>query len=647
MVAATPIAPARIVNELPYLGSPVIAPDGSHVVYIHSAVDPATGWPHPHLWIAALDGSDARRLTWSEASDHTPTWSPDGTTIAFIRSSLRGNEIALLDLAHGGDPRIVTTHTVAISHLAWSPDGTTLLYTARIDPENPDEVPADPSAAPKVLVTTRLDYKQDGVGFVGDARMQLVTVEVVTGERTQQTHAAIDHLAPSWSPDGSHIAFTTTTHQGYLAKLGILDLASGEITTFGREGYTISQVRWTPDGEALIFAEGERFISADVWMRYDLATRTAVALTGEVEILATAMPTGPLWRDATHTVIHGLRRACTGFWTLDITTGEIAELVQTTWHGYEAAMLPDGSGAMVAMSSLDGTLGLSRIDFADGSTTPIRDVGTPFFAETPAAQWELVTIDRDGVTIEGWLLKPAAFDPARRYPLVLDVHGGPNFWHAPNIDALGQVLATHGILVLRPNPRGSSSYGPDFQRAVWGDFGGEDWRDLLAILDHVETFPYVDGEHIGIYGYSYGGFMASWAITQTDRFRAAIVGAPCFDYASYYGTADIGWFFHGMPLEASPWDDPTFLARSPSEFIQHATTPTLILHGEADENAPIGQSEQLFVSLKKLGVETVFVRYPGASHMFPWYGHPEHRIDLLERALAWFTRFLGESPAPI
>jgi len=198
------------------------------------------------------------------------------------------------------------------------------------------------------------------------------------------------------------------------------------------------------------------------------------------------------------------------------------------------------------------------------------------------------------------------------------------------------------VLVL--NPRGSTGYGRDFALAVRGDWGGEDWLDLQALLDDVVARPYVDAERTGITGYSYGGYMTSWAIGHTDRFKAAIVGSPCFDLESFFGTSDIGYHFGVTQHETTPWDDPAKLAaQSPSTFIQNATTPTLIAHGEADERCPIGQGEQLFISLKKLGVETVFARYPGVFHLFlnPG-GHPHLRLDYYERSLAWLKDHLGD-----
>jgi dipeptidyl aminopeptidase/acylaminoacyl peptidase len=225
----------------------------------------------------------------------------------------------------------------------------------------------------------------------------------------------------------------------------------------------------------------------------------------------------------------------------------------------------------------------------------------------------------------------------------LDVHGGPNSQYGPNFNAVQQLLATNGFLVVFVNPRGSTSYGREFTLRVSRDWGGEDYLDLMAALDSVLERPYADETRVGVWGYSYGGYMTAWMIGKSDRFKAAVCGAPCYDLRSMYGTSDIGHSFGdlhwgGPPNEHAAW----FAERSPSTYIENATAPTLIIHGEADERCPIGQGEQLFVGLRKAGREAEFVRYPNASHMLLRNGPPSYREDIYRRILGWFTRHLGQ-----
>jgi dipeptidyl aminopeptidase/acylaminoacyl peptidase len=274
----------------------------------------------------------------------------------------------------------------------------------------------------------------------------------------------------------------------------------------------------------------------------------------------------------------------------------------------------------------------------------ITNYNADVLAENPPAQRERFDIERNGYTIEAWLLKPADFDASKKYPAILEIHGGPNGFYGYAFTPLHQLLATNGFVTVYSNPRGSSSYGRDFTQQVTLDWGGEDYLDLMAVMDKTLELPYVDAERTGVSGYSYGGYMSAWIIGQTERFKAAVCGAPCFDLESMYGTSDISHTFGelqwgGEPHESEEW----YKAHSPSTYAHRATTPTLIIHGEADERCPIGQGEQMFVALLKAGCEVEFARYPGGAHGFRRNGPPEHREDCWERTLGWFKEHLGEA----
>jgi dipeptidyl aminopeptidase/acylaminoacyl peptidase len=280
-------------------------------------------------------------------------------------------------------------------------------------------------------------------------------------------------------------------------------------------------------------------------------------------------------------------------------------------------------------------------DLATKQSRVITDHNADLFAEAKPAAWERFDVERNGYTIEAWLLKPANFDPAKRYPVVLDVHGGPHSFYGYSFAAVQQALAAAGFIVVYSNPRGSGSYGRDFAQQVIQDWGGEDFLDLHAVLDEAATRPYVDPDRMGIYGYSYGGFMTAWTIGNSDRFKAAVCGAPVFNLASFYGTSDIGHVFGPLQCGGSPRErEEYYKAHSPSTHIHKATTPTLIVHGEADDRCPIGQGEELFVGLLNAGCEVEFVRFPEGSHAFMRTGYPAHRVEYLTRVIDWFQGHL-------
>ena len=283
-------------------------------------------------------------------------------------------------------------------------------------------------------------------------------------------------------------------------------------------------------------------------------------------------------------------------------------------------------------------------DRETGVSSTLTNHNQALFEQFPPAQWERLAVERNGFEIEAWLVKPADFDATRQYPLVLDIHGGPNGAYYPAWSSLQQILAGNDFCVVFSNPRGSSTYSRDFTRAVTKDWGGEDYLDLMAITDAAIALPFIDGARTGVYGYSYGGYMSSWIIGQTDRFKAAAIGAPAFDLHSMFGTSDISWFWGAYQWGGDPWEAETiYKDRSPSSHVQNAVTPSLILQAEGDIRCPVGQAQMLFAALKKRDVEAELVLYPGGDHGFIRTGEPTYGIDFHERIVAWFKKHLGEA----
>ena len=296
----------------------------------------------------------------------------------------------------------------------------------------------------------------------------------------------------------------------------------------------------------------------------------------------------------------------------------------------------------VVLSSYPGSPGeLYHVDLAAAAERQLTRCSQEYLAEHPPASMEKFSVERDDWEIECRLWLPPGFDQGQHYPLVLDIHGGPNGAFYDSFAPVQQVLAGAGYLVLTVNPRGSSTYGQDFMMSVLEDWGGEDYLDLMAAVDEVAARPYVDGARLGVHGYSYGGYMSAWIVGQDHRFKAAVVGAPCIDLYSMYGTSDIGVSFGedqwgGNPVDAAQ----KLIERSPIAYAANVDTPVLLLHGEADLRCPVSQSEEYFVLLKRLGKAVEFVRFPGCNHVFLRMGHPKMREEYLARTLAWFQRWV-------
>jgi dipeptidyl aminopeptidase/acylaminoacyl peptidase len=302
-----------------------------------------------------------------------------------------------------------------------------------------------------------------------------------------------------------------------------------------------------------------------------------------------------------------------------------------------------GSRAVVHVNSPTSPSNLVAVDLDNGAQSQVAAYNRSLLEACPAASLEKFTFVHEGSEIQARVLFPADFDDSKQYPLVLDIHGGPNGRFSDSFDITHQVLVGAGYIVLAVNPRGSSSYGPDFLKAVLCDWGGEDSLDLMAAVDAVCERPYVDANKLGVHGYSYGGFMSSWIVGHDHRFKAAVVGAPCINLHSMYGTSDIGVSFGENQWGGSSVGDvDVLLAHSPLTHARNVQTPVLLMHGEVDYRCPVEQSEQFYVALKRQGKMVEFVRFPDSSHGFRKSGHPTFREEYLCRMLDWFGVYLNQ-----
>lgn len=651
MGTRTPLAPDTLVYDFTPASDPQVSPDGSRILYTLGKTDRASKKSTSQLWICAIDGGNARQLTQSGERTGGGRWSPDGMQVAFVSDRGRGRGIFVMPAGEGGEGRELTRHSQDIAGLAWSPDGARIAYTTAFDPNNPNEREPEKDAAPTVRVTRRIDYKQDTRGYLGDRRSQLFVVEVASGQRRQLTRDPADHYAPQWSPGGTRLAVQAPNRNGMCSQLALVDIASGAKTMVGPELGVAGHWSWSPRGDRIAFAGDTEQTGQLDYFVHDVATGVTRRLTDDLLALPDAgfppilPPSQPVWLDERRILFHAVRAGASTLQVIDVERRSVEPVA--SWQALHVGMSVDDARRYVVQghNSLDAFGEISVYDTHADTTTIITQHSKSVFDQHPPATWERFDVRRDDLTIEAWLLKSPDFDETKRYPLILDVHGGPQYFHGYRFDAIQQLLAANGFLVVFANPRGSASYGRRFAQQVIRDWGGEDYKDLLAVVDVVLKRPYVDAARTGIFGYSYGGYMTAWTIGQTDRFQAAVCGAPCFDLESMYGTSDIGHFFGalnwgGPPHAAREW----YAAHSPSTFAHQTRTPTLIFHGEADERCPIGQSEQMFVALKQAGCEVEFVRYPGGSHLdlLLTLGPLEHREDVLRRVLAWFKDHLGE-----
>ena len=653
---------ADLVYELRNVSDPAISPDGQRIVYTRSWAERDETSPATRSRLMLVDlnsgediaNADEREFTRGNA-DSWPRFSPDGRVLAFLRSAQPGEprQIWLMP-ADGGEGHQLTSAPKGVQDFSWSPDSGRIVYCA-------DTEPAAGAAAgkaadgPRVVEVNRLRYRHDLQGWRGDAHYHLFVIEVASGEVVPITHGDWDDFGAAWSPDGTMVAFVSGRREDRdsraLTEAYVVPAEGGEAECWSGGLKSVGAVAWAPDSTRLVAVASDDEAGMVLWQGWLYVLQPE----GEPRRITddTQRPTlggGPgaarqpeiRWTGDSRILFLGEHRGQSFIYQASLEGGEARQL----WGGGQlaAGLSLDGKAtrAVVSSTSPARPSDIQLVELGDGASSVIYDPNSAFLARQPAASMEKFSVERAGFQIECRLWFPPDFDAQSNYPLVLDIHGGPNGAFYDSYVPWQQALAGSGYLVLAVNPRGSSTYGNDFMMAVLDDWGGEDYLDLMAAVDSVSQREYVDQQRLGIHGYSYGGFMTSWTIAHSRRFGAAVVGAPCTNLYTMYGTSDIGISFGepqwGWTAEESP---EKLLARSPISHAAKVTAPVLLLHGEADARCPVGQSEEYFVALKRLGKTVEFVRFPDSNHAFPRAGHPRMREEYMARLVRWFDEWLG------
>ena len=616
-----------------------IAPDGRRVAWVERRVG-ADGVPDGHSDIYVTDlaaPATTRRLTATVGGKHAAesglAWSPDSRTIAFLSDAAKADHADIyLVPASGGAARRLTHADGVLAGLSFAPDGRTLgvLYTEH----------ANRALGPLAAAAHETGEIRD-VTF--EQRLSLVSP--TDGRIRPVTADDLYVYEYTWAPKGDHVALVAARGDGdnnwWRAALYRQDLDGGQPKLIYKPTLQIAFPAYAPDGQHIAFIEGlmsdQGSVGGDVYT-VPAAGGAAENLTPGVRSSATSLH----WIRGTEILVGTIIGGDTAIQRLDAATKQVT----TAWRGpetvsaggwsVEAAMAADGQTSAVIRSGfgtppevLAGPLGEWR------AVTSRNAAVHPAWGKSVSLKWK-----SDGYDVQGWLIYPADFDPARRYPLVVAVHGGPgaaetSSW--PGQGSTAMALAGGGYFLLLPNPRGSFGQGEAFTRGNVKDFGYGDLRDIQAGVDEALRSAPIDAGRIGIMGWSYGGFMTMWAVTQTTRFKAAVAGAGIANWQSYYGENKIDqWMvpFFG----ASVYDDPAVYAKSsPIQFIKNVKTPTLVLVGDSDAECPAPQSYEFWHALRGLGVDTRLVVYEHEGHHFT---KPEHQKDRARRTIGWFDAYL-------
>jgi len=609
-----------------------VAPDGAHAAWVQSHEDSGSGAVTLSIFVGDLNkpGSAPRRVTAdkdkAEHYENSIAWSPDGRNLAFLSDAEKEgqSQLYVIDVERG-KVRKLTSVTGALTAPSWSADGRSLavLFT--------ENAPHTQGPLEPVPVQTGVINQQIYI-------QRIAVVDAASGKLRQVSPADLYIYEYDWSRDGQRFVATGAPGPGddnwWIAQLYSISAESGKANSILKTPMQIANPVWSPDGMNVAFIGGimsdAGFNGGDIY--------TLPGAGGEPRNLTPDRKASPKW----------LRWLPSGqILFTENTDGAVGVSliepsgpdVKSLWNEPSALTLsvtPDMKMSAVIRDSFGrppevwaGPIGEWK------QITRINGELRPYWGEAKSVHWMSETFP-----VQGWLIYPQKFDPSRRYPLVVAVHGGPagmmtSRWPATyNYEIM---LAAAGYFVLCPNPRGSYGAGEAFTRANVRDFGYGDLRDILAGVDEVTRTMPIDPNRIGITGWSYGGFMTMWALTQTDRFHAAVAGAGIANWQSYYGQNSIDKWM--LPyFGASVYDDPEIYAHSsPITFIKNVKTPTLILVGERDGECPLPQSYEYWHALQTLGVENQFVVYANEGHRI---GKPDNRRDIVRRAIAWFDGHL-------
>jgi acylaminoacyl-peptidase len=649
--------------DIRQVSDPQITKDGKSVIYVLGWADKMVDQRYSNLWIVTGDGKDNRPLTTGSFRDTAPRLSPDGTRVAYISNRSGKNQIHVKWLDSGQEAQ-VTDVQQAPAGIEWSPDGKWIGYTARV-PAKPSwsirmpERPAGARWADPPIVVTELRWRQDGQGLIQPGYTHIFAVPATGGTPKQITSGDWNHGGGAaggggwaWSMDGKKVfvAANRIPDSEY-------DLKGGDIYAFNVDDGAVKKLtdRVGPDTNPTPSPDGKRI----AYLGHD-------------------------WKFQSYTVNHLylMNADGTGHKNLTPNLDRDVRNPQWTWDGKAIYFLVDErgntqlyscdveSGAVKAVTSGVQQLGqggqgaggftmANNLMVATVRSTPENPgdlVVVPAYRQNPQStrltsandslmmQYQLGSVEElsydsfDGKSIQGWIIKPPNFDATKKYPFILEIHGGPHAMYGVGFQHEMQIQAARGFVVLYTNPRGSTGYGEEFGNIIHTNYPGDDFTDLMKGVDKMVEKGYVDPKKLCVTGGSGGGLLTAWVIGHTDRFAAAVSQYPVTNWITQAGTADGGYTHSALWLKSFPWDNPKqFMDHSPVFFAKNFKTPTMVITGEADLRTPIAESEELYFALKSMHVPAVLIRVPEESHGIRQRN--SHYIAKIEHILAWMEKY--------
>ncbi len=649
------------------LDDPEISPDGKSVAYVVTRADKAENRTDSDIWLVPLTGGEPRQLTASPKHDRHPRWSPDGKWIVF--ESNRGGAFQLyLIAADGGEARQLTAIFTEATQPVWSPDGRQVAFVSAVFPEfskkpfkesddlNKKKIDEREKSKVKARLITRLLYRHWD-SWVDDKRQHVFIVPVKDGAATgdprdltpgdrdaiptSSTFSAGDDFA--FSADGRKLAYTATPvparEEAWLTNHDLyeVDLETGERRQITSNPAADGFPRYSPDGKWMAYrAQSRPGFEADRWelMLIERATGKTRSLTPDFDSSVEAFSWGP---DSRTIYFEGEEKAAKPLWSVTIEGKNVRKVLGQAVNA-EVAVSPDGRTLVFAQQTLSRPTEIFRAGAGGGEPQPVTHANDALFAGISMSQPESVSFaGAAGAQVQMWIVKPPGFDPAKTYPLVFWVHGGPQgaFMDAWSYRWNAQLWAAQGYVLALPNPRGSTGFGQKFVDEISRDWGGKVMADLMAGLSYMEQQRYVDTNRMAAAGASFGGYMMNWFQGHTEKFKTLVTHCGVFEFHTMYGATDELWFDeweHGIPWETTDFDK-----FSPDRFAGKFKTPNLIIHNELDFRVPLGQGLSLFSTLQRKGVPSKLLYFPDEGH---WVLKPQNSELWHKTIFEWLADYL-------
>jgi len=643
-----------------------LSPGESKIAYTLEWIDENKQKYWSNLWVVPTSGGAPRRFTTGKVKDRQPVWSPDGKFIAFVSHRDEEDGIYIIP-ADGGEARKLVSMNGTFGSLSWSPDGRRLLCAFRKNDPVPigEDGKPDRKAAPVFRHITRLFYKLDGEGFLPKDGFHIWTFDTASGKGTQLTAGRYEELSPAFSPDGEWICFASNRQpdpdrESLRIDLWVIPSGGGRMRKVSTPPGPVWMPSWSPDGKKIAYIGHDRpddswgVANDHIWVAPVNGKGGAKDLTAGFDrpcndSTICDMQEGhgipaPVWSaDGKRLYFMASDSGSTALYTVPSSGGKVSRILTRPGHLQRFSAAKGAKTAAFVFSDFSIPAEVFTLKLSEKPAQPrqITSISKEFLEGILLSRPEPASFKSfDGTPVQAWIMKPTHFKPGRKYPAILQIHGGPAVQYGISFFHEFQLLAARGYVIFFSNPRGGQGYGEAFAGAIVGDWGNIDYKDVMAGADELARKPFVDPKRVGVTGGSYGGFMTNWIVGHTNRFRAAVTGRSVVNQYSMSGSSDIGHEVY-REMKATIWDDPDKLLRmSPISYVKNVKTPLLILHNEFDLRCPISQGEELFLALKMLKKKVEFVRFPEEPHGLSRHGRPDRRLARLGWMLKWFDRYL-------